>query len=590
MNEKIGTLCLRLMLITAVLAPSCVRIESPLPVQQEAPLLKGSHNEQDNLQNAYTSYAFACLAEIDGKYSEAESLLREALQQDEDDPYLLLRLSEILAKQGSTQDALEVAQRAVLLDPSDLRARGFLAQLYSQLQEFERAISQYREILERDPNNKGMRLQLVTLLIRSKDYEAALDELSILTSREPGLIIAHYYEAKINLELKEYDKAEKAFLRVLQLNESFLPALFDLAALYATIGKLDMAAETYGEILLSEPRRNSTTRPATSARERLIALYYKMGRKDLAEKQLNEMKALIGPGDVKRKRLGLLYLRYGKLKESIDELTAIVTAWPDDQEARYYLAAALEESEDLDEAYRNFDRVTPESEYFVNARVHMAYVLEKQEKTGEAIGLIRQTITQTSEHSPQLYLVLASLYEIQEEHESAIDVLREGLQYNNENIDLYYRLGILLGKLKRIEESIKQMETVIKIDPRHADALNYIGYTYADENVHLDRALELIEKAIKYKPNSGYIIDSLGWVYFRKGLYDQALTELKKAIELAPHDPAIAEHLGDVYYKKHDYGNALKAYEKAISLENAEPERLQGKIKDAREQLNSRSP
>jgi len=218
----------------------------------------------------------------------------------------------------------------------------------------------------------------------------------------------------------------------------------------------------------------------------------------------------------------------------------------------------------------------------------MAYILEKQEKTGEAIELLRQTIAQTSEHPPQLYLVLASLYEIREEHESAIGVLREGLQYNNENTDLYYRLGIILGKLKRMDESIKQMELVIEIDPRHADALNYIGYTYADENIHLDRALELIEKAIKYKPNSGYIIDSLGWVYFRKGLYDKALTELKKAAELAPHDPAIAEHLGDVYYKKQEYGNALKAYEKAISLENAETERLQGKIENTREQLNSR--
>ena len=583
MNEKMKTLCLRLMLIPMVLALSCVCIERLLPVQQEAPPLAEPDIEQDDLQNAYTSYALACLAEIDGKYPEAESLLREALEQDKDSPYLLLRLSEILAKRGSTQDALAAAQRAVSLDPSDLRARGFLAQLYSQLQEFELAISQYREFLDLDPDNKDIRLQLAALLIRSRDHEAALDELSILIDKEPGLIIAHYYKAKINLELKEYEKAEKAFLRVLSLNVNFLPALFDLAALYATIGKLDMAVETYQKILLSDPTD-------TTARERLITLYYKMGQKDLAEKHLHEMKELIGPGDAKRKRLGLLYLRYGKLKESIDELTAIVSAWPDDQEARYYLAAALEESEDLDEGYRNFDLVTPESEYFANARVHMAYILEKQEKTGEAIELLRQTINQTSEHPPQLYLVLASLYEISEEHESAVDVLREGLQYNNENTDLCYRLGILLGKLKRLEESIKQMEIVIKIDPRHADALNYIGYTYADENVHLDRALELIEKAIKYKPNSGYIIDSLGWVYFRKGLYDKALTELKKAVGLAPHDPAIAEHLGDVYYKKQEYGNALKAYEKAISLESAETERLEGKIKDVSEQLKSGSP
>jgi tetratricopeptide (TPR) repeat protein len=581
MNEKIRTLFLWLVLISLVLALSCARTERLLPVLQEAPLPAESSSEQDELQKAYTSYVLACLAEIDGRYPEAEDLLREALQWDEKSAYLVLKLSEILAKRDSIQDALAAAQRAVNLDPSDPTARVFLAQLYSQLQEFELAISEYRVILARDPDNKDVRLQLVTLLIRSKDYEGALDELSILTHREPELIIGHYYEGKINLELKEYDKAEKAFLRVLELNEGFLPALFDLAALYATSGKLGMAAETYQRILVSDPTE-------TTARERLIDLYYKMGQKDLAEKHLHEMKEFIGPGNEKRRRLGLLYLRYGKLQESIDELTAIVSAWPNDLEARYYLAAALEESEDLDEAYRNFDLVTPGSDYFVNARIHMAYILEKQERAGEAIELLRQTIAQTSEHPPQLYLVLASLYEVEEEHESAIGALREGLQYNNENTDLYYRLGIVLGKLKRMDESIKQMEMVIEIDPRHADALNYIGYTYADENIHLDRALELIEKAIKYKPNSGYIIDSLGWVYFRKGLYDKALTELKKAVELAPHDPAITEHLGDVYYKKQEYGNALKAYEKAISLENAETERLQGKIENTRKQLNSR--
>ena len=582
MNERIRTLFLWLVPIALVLALSCAGAHRVLPELQEAPPLMESDTEQDDLQEAYTSYALACLAEIDGRYPEAEALLRKALQRDENSPYLVLKLSEILAKRGSMKDALAAAQRAVSLDPSDLMARGFLSQLYSQLQKFELAVSQYRIILARDPDNKDVRLQLVTLLIRSKDYQGALDELSILTQTEPGLIIGHYYEGKINLELKEYDKAEKAFQRVLTLNESFLPALFDLAALYATSGKLDMAAETYQRILASDPTE-------TTARERLIAIYYKMGQKDLAETHLNKMKELIGPGNEKRRRLGLLYLRYGKLQESIDELTAIVSAWPNDQEARYYLAAALEESEDLDEAYRNFDLVTPGSDYFVNARVHMAYILERQEKTGEAIELLRQTIAQTDEYPPQLYLVLASLYEIREEHESAIGALREGLQYNNENTDLYYRLGIILGKLKRMDESIKQMEMIIEIDPRHADALNYIGYTYADENIHLDRALELIEKARKYKPNSGYIIDSLGWVYFRKGLYDKALTELEKAVELAPRDPAIAEHLGDVYYKKKEYENALQAYEKAISLENAETERLQGKIENTRKQLNSRT-
>ena len=175
MDEKIRTLFLWLVLISLVLALSCARTHRLLPVLQEAPLLAESDSEQDDLQKAYTSYALACLAEIDGRYPEAEALLREALQRDEKSPYLVLKLSEILAKSGSMQDALSEAQRAVNLDPSDLMAREFLAQLYSQLQQFELAISQYREILARDPDNKDVRLQLVTLLIRSKDYEGALD-------------------------------------------------------------------------------------------------------------------------------------------------------------------------------------------------------------------------------------------------------------------------------------------------------------------------------------------------------------------------------------------------------------------------------
>jgi tetratricopeptide (TPR) repeat protein len=107
--------------------------------------------------------------------------------------------------------------------------------------------------------------------------------------------------------------------------------------------------------------------------------------------------------------------------------------------------------------------------------------------------------------------------------------------------------------------------------------------------MHLDRALELIEKAIQYKPNSGYIIDSLGWVYFQKGYYERALIELKRAVELMPEDPTINEHLGDVYMKKQDYENALKIYKKALSLENADQERLQKKINKVMELLKGSS-
>lgn len=583
MNKTCKIVCSCFLLLVLSLALGCGAMETRVPVSQEAIRVAKVESTADGIQRAYQDYAFACLAMIDGNYQEAEAYIREALQEDPDSPYLLLKLSQVMAEDGRPEEALSSAQRSVDLAPEDLAARSFLAELYSKLQQFGPAAAQYREILKQDPDNSDARLQLATGFLRSKQYGAALKELSILTEREPGLIIAHYYKGKINLELKNYDEAEGSFLKVLELNARFLPALFDLAATYAAMESTDRAIGTYRRILHLFPTD-------TAAWERLIALYYQRGEVQLAEKAMDEMKAALGSGDVKRKRLGLIYLRYGKLKESIAELTSIVSAWPDDHEARYYLGAALEENGDLGEAYRNFELLSSESDYFINARIHMAYILEKQEKIDEATDLLRDTIGQRADKPPQLFLVLASLHEMREEYQSAMDVLEEGLGYNGESTELHYRLGVIFGKLKQTEKSIRQMEVVINIDPRHADALNYIGYTYAEENRHLDKAQELIEKAIKYKPNSGYIIDSLGWVYFRKGLYDKALTELKKAVELAPDDPAIVEHLGDVYLKKGSYGKALEAYEKAISLKNAETERLERKIEDAKEHLKGVMP
>jgi len=582
MNKEFKKISIWSLFFLIVLALSCMGGEKKFLSNQSPVLLGETKNKRDLLQLAYQHYAFACMAIGNGDYEEAEVYLKEALKNDRDSPYLLMKLSQVLVGNGKAEEALLFAQKTVELTPHDLKAREFLAKVYSRLKKFDLAISQYREILKKDPGSKDVGLHLSTLLIRVKEYGPALDELSILIEREPEMMLAHYYKGRIHMELKAYDSAKQAFLRGLEIDSKFLPALMDLATLYGRMDKVDMAIETYNKILLSYPT-------SIVAREKLIALYYKTGQEKLAEDNMEEMKRIFSPGDLKRKRLGLIYLRYGKLNKSIEELKSIVSAWPDDQEARYYLGAALEENGDLAEAYENFDLLNADSGYFINARMHMAYILEKQERPDEAISLVKETINHKRDN-PRLYLMLTSLYEIKEEYLNAVDILKEGIRYNARNTDLFYRLGVVLDKLKRNEECLEQMEMVIKIDPQHADALNYIGYTYAVEGIHLDRALELIERAIKYRPDSGYIIDSLGWVYFRKGQYDKALGELKRAIELSPEDPTIHEHLGDVYFKKKDYGKALQIYEKALSLNNVDHEKLKGKINDVMEHLKGTVP
>ena len=131
--------------------------------------------------------------------------------------------------------------------------------------------------------------------------------------------------------------------------------------------------------------------------------------------------------------------------------------------------------------------------------------------------------------------------------------------------------------MNRTNDSIAEMEKILKIDPESAEALNFIGYSYADRGIKLNKAETMIQKALKLKTGDGYITDSLGWVYFKKNNLKLAIKYLKKASDSLPNDPTIAEHLGDAYAKAGRFKDALKTYRRALKLK-PDDKRLQKKI------------
>jgi tetratricopeptide (TPR) repeat protein len=185
--------------------------------------------------------------------------------------------------------------------------------------------------------------------------------------------------------------------------------------------------------------------------------------------------------------------------------------------------------------------------------------------------------------------MLSSILETRKEHDKAIKAVREGLLHEEKNIELLFRLGVLLDKAGDKDACIREMRKIIEIDPDHAEALNYIGYTYAEKGIRLDEAMELIQRAIELKPDSGFILDSLGWVYFGKGEYEQAVHYLEKALELTPDDPTINEHLADAYLKQEEYTKALDYYKKALSLNHPEEETVKKKIGQVEELMKRKN-
>jgi len=148
------------------------------------------------------------------------------------------------------------------------------------------------------------------------------------------------------------------------------------------------------------------------------------------------------------------------------------------------------------------------------------------------------------------------------------------------------------------------MQIVLGMNPDHAGALNYVGYTWAEQGTHLDQAEAMISRALELRPDDGYITDSLGWVYFMRArplieqgdieaaqvLLDQAVDELQRAAELTGGDPVISEHLGDVYLLLEQKERALSMYEEALQLAPRlhEQPRLREKYERLREELGAR--
>ena len=182
----------------------------------------------------------------------------------------------------------------------------------------------------------------------------------------------------------------------------------------------------------------------------------------------------------------------------------------------------------------------------------------------------------------QLYLYLAYLYEDMKDYDQALETLDNGLALKPNNVPLLFRKGVVLDKMNRKDEAIRVMEAILQIDPEHAGALNYIGYTYADQGIRLDEAKRLIERALEKEPEDGYILDSLAWVYYKMGQYREALKVITRALHFVPDDPIIMEHLGDIQSALGRTEDARKSYKKALELGHEKPDTIKRKLKHLR--------
>lgn len=187
----------------------------------------------------------------------------------------------------------------------------------------------------------------------------------------------------------------------------------------------------------------------------------------------------------------------------------------------------------------------------------------------EAIRILKDLVEEKNNVDAQVQI--GDIYRSQEKFEDALKAYDKAFEMLDNTItspywELSFARGIVHERLKNWEMAEKDLKTALMFQPDEPYVLNYLGYSWADQGTNLDKAAEMIEKAVRLKPDDGAIVDSLGWIYFRMGQFDKAVTVLEKASQLAPTEPEINDHLGDAYWRVGRKSEARFQWSRAISF------------------------
>jgi tetratricopeptide (TPR) repeat protein len=536
--------------VAGVLLAGCGKLparKAPPPAAS-APQTGGepsAETAEDKLAKAHAHYAAGVVHEVDEDLDAALEEYKLAALEDPDDESLVLEVSRRLMQNKDNDQALEVVTRAASRPTASGEIFARLALLYSELGKTDQAIAADRDAIRKSPDLFGPYQNLFFNYLQSKqtaEAVKALDEASRRpnTSAEFLVGVAELYSsAALQMPSEKASAQAKALAllnRAVQLHPATPQVCLRLADTFSALGETAQAARLYLDLL----------------------------------QQLADLPLL---RDRIHAKLADIYVRAKDPKQAAEQLEAIIRDDPTNPQANYYLGSVLFDEKKLAEAAEYFSKAIlfkPDMEeaYFDLAQAQLA-----EDKPSEALATLekaRQKFSQSFilEYFTAVAFTRQKAYTQALEHFTAAEVVAQATNPKLLNETFYFQFGAANERKGDYTQAEKYFQKCLQLQPGFAEALNYLGYMWAEHGLNLDKARGLIEQAVKIEPKNAAYLDSLAWVLYKLNQPKAALPYALQAAQLSDQpDATIYDHIGDIYAGLKQLDDARAAWRKSVALE-----------------------
>ncbi|HZR74120.1 tetratricopeptide repeat protein [Bradyrhizobium sp.] len=492
------------------------------------------------------SYLAARHASVERDAASAATFYRSALRTDPKNNELLDRAFISSLADGDIEEAVKLADRILATDKTNRVARLVIGVRDLKQKKYASAQSNINQSI------RGPITDLVATLLTgwaaygAGDAKSAVATIDKLAGPEWYPIFKDLHSGMI-LELAGKEKDAGVRLeRAYKLEDSMLRVSDDYAR-WLSRNKDAAAAKTVYEAFDKKLPRHPLVQEAmreVDAGKKLPPI--------VDSPQAGAAEALYGIGATLTRRggedLALVYLQLA------------LYLVPNHPLALLSLADLYESVKKPQMAIKVYERVPASSPLKRNAQIQLAIDLDAADRTDDAIKILK-SVTADDPKDIEAVMALGNIERGRKKFADCATTYSQGIDILPKETDkntwvYYYYRGICEERSKQWTKAEADMRKALELQPEQPHVLNYLGYSWIDQGVNLDEGMKMIKRAVDQRPDDGYIVDSLGWAYYRIGNYEDAVKNLERAIDLKPEDPTINDHLGDAYWR---VGRTLEA-------------------------------